>query len=142
MKLAHATLVTAGILAVAAVTPLYSGKSAAAQPGLYTAAQAATGAKDYAQNCSRCHGVNLEGVSAPPLKGSDFSGVPGGSGKLTIHDIFKYMTSLMPAGNAGSLSHDTYAAIMAYILKENGSPAGSTALTYAAAMKSTLPIKK
>jgi mono/diheme cytochrome c family protein len=130
--------VTAATLFAAVTFP-----SAATQTaGLYSSKQAAAGATAYAQNCARCHGANLEGVSAPPLRGSDFTSVPGGGSKLTVHDIFKYMTSLMPAGNPGSLTHDQYAAVMAFILKENGNAAGSKALSYSAAMSSTAPIRK
>ncbi len=142
MKFVHATFVFAAAASLAAIAPALGGTPASGSAPLYAAGQAASGAKDYAQNCSRCHGAQLEGVSAPPLKGSDFTGVPGAPGKLTVHDVFKYMTTLMPAGNAGSLSHETYAAIMAYILEQNGNKAGSKALTYEAALASTVPIKK
>jgi polar amino acid transport system substrate-binding protein len=77
----------------------------ATRSGLYTSQQAAAVAKAYAANCARCHGANLEGISAPPLKGPDLT-APGAQGKLTVGDLFKYMTSLMPAGNPGSLSHE------------------------------------
>jgi len=44
----------------------------------------------------------------------------------------------MPLNAPASLKKDQYAAIMAYILKFNGYPAGQKALTYAAAMSSTV----
>ena len=127
-----------------ALAALLAGASLAASEaatgsGLYTTQQAATGAKVYAQNCARCHGVNLEGVSGPPLKGKELT-APGAQGKLTVSDIFKYMTSLMPAGNPGSLSHDQYAAIMAFILKQNGGVPGSKPLAYDTALHSNAPI--
>jgi mono/diheme cytochrome c family protein len=109
--------------------------------GLYTPEQAAAGAKLYADACARCHGANLEGVSAPALKGADFS-APGAEGKLTVKDIFKYTTSLMPAGNPGSLTREQYVAVMAFILKENGNPAGSKPLSYDEASHSGDPISK
>ena len=105
------------------------GSLAAAAPNtkpsgtFYTAAQAASGAKLYATNCSQCHGVKLEGVSGPALRGATMHG------SQTIADIYGFMAQQMPAGNPGSLSGPTYAAIMAYVLKENGHPAGSVALT-------------
>ena len=125
IMVAAATLVAAATMTAATAT----------NSGLYTSKQAAAGAKVYADNCARCHGAKLEGVSAPALKGPDLT-APGAQGKLTVGDIFKYMTGLMPAGNPGSLSHDQYVAIMAFILKENGSPAGSKALSYQAASRS------
>ncbi len=126
-----ATLVAAVALSTASAT----------NTGLYTAAQAATGAKAYAANCARCHGADLEGVSGPALKGADLS-APGAEGKLTVSDIFKYMTNLMPAGNPGSLTHDQYVDVMAFLLRENGNPAGSTPLGYNAALHSHAPISK
>ena len=46
----------------------------------------------------------------------------------------------MPAGNPGSLSHDQYAQVMAFILSKNGYPAGATALDYNAALGSSVPL--
>jgi hypothetical protein len=46
----------------------------------------------------------------------------------------------MPAGAPGSLTHDQYTAIMAYILQKNGYPAGSTALDFTATQTSTVPL--
>jgi mono/diheme cytochrome c family protein len=133
---------TLGTLAVATLVAAVGASSAhATDAGLYTSAQASAGAKLYAANCARCHGVNLEGVSGPALKGSDLT-APGAQGKLTVSDIFKYMTSLMPAGNPGSLTHDEYVAVMAFLLRENGNPPGSAPLSYALASHSHQPIGK
>ncbi len=132
--------VTAATL-VAAVT---ISTASATNSGLYTSAQAATGAKVYAANCARCHGADLEGVSGPALKGADLS-APGAEGKLTVSDIFKYMTNmtnLMPAGNPGSLTHDQYVDVMAFLLRENGNPIGTKPLSYNAASHSNEPISK
>ena len=40
---------------------------------VFTTAQAAQGKSSYAKNCASCHGENLEGGSAPTLKGAGFS---------------------------------------------------------------------
>jgi mono/diheme cytochrome c family protein len=130
------TLIAATLVAAVSASSAWATDSAS-----YTPAQAAAGAKLYAANCARCHGVNLEGVSGPPLKGSDLT-APGAQGRLTVSDIFKYMTNLMPAGNPGSLTHDEYAAVMAFLLKENGNPSGRTPLSYAAAAHSQAAIGK
>jgi mono/diheme cytochrome c family protein len=100
-----------------------AGPASAASKGYYTAAQAASGAKLYAANCSVCHGAKLEGVSAPPLTGAAMKG------SQPIGDIYKYLSTNMPAGRSGQLSPAVYASIMAFILKQNGHPAGKTALT-------------
>jgi mono/diheme cytochrome c family protein len=129
--LAAATFVAAASISTATAT----------NGGLYTAGQAATGAQVYADSCARCHGANLEGVSGPPLKGTDLF-AQGAAGRLTVSDIFKYMTSLMPAGEPGSLTHDQYVDVMAFLLRENGNPAGSKPLSYNAASHSSDPLSK
>jgi mono/diheme cytochrome c family protein len=96
---------------------------AADSKAYYTAAQAAAGAKAFAQSCAQCHGAHLQGVSAPALKGASMHG------SQSIADIYSFMAQQMPAGNPGSLKPATYAAIMAFILKQNGHPAGNTTLT-------------
>ncbi len=113
----------------------------ATSTGVYAAGQATAGATRCAATCSRCHGADLSGVSAPALKGPDLT-APGAQGRLTVSDIFKYMTSLMPAGNPGSLTHDQYVDVMAFLLAQNGSPAGSKPLSYDAALHSHDPIGK
>jgi mono/diheme cytochrome c family protein len=95
----------------------------------YTSAQATAGAAAYQTNCSRCHGVNLEGVSGPALKGAAMAG------SQTVADIYGFVSQQMPAGAPGSLNAATYTAIMAFLLKQNGHPAGSTPLTPASAKK-------
>jgi mono/diheme cytochrome c family protein len=127
--LAAATLVAAAGFSTATAT----------NAGLYASGQAAAGAKLYAASCARCHGADLEGVSGPALKGADLT-APGAQGKLTVGDIFKYMVNLMPAGNPGSLTHDQYVDVMAYLLRENGHPAGSRPLSYDVASHSNDPI--
>ena len=44
------------------------------------------------------------------------------------------------AGNPGGLTHDQYSAVMAYILQQNGYPAGSAALDYNASLASSVPL--
>jgi len=112
----------------------YSGATiatgAAAKTGPFTAAQVATGAKAYAQNCSRCHGANLEGVSAPALKGAA-SGIKGD----TVADAYNFLSVQMPAGAPGSLSDADYVTIMAFILSKDGVHPGTVKLTAAIAKK-------
>ena len=44
-----------------------------APPALYSMAQAKQGAQKFADNCSQCHGDNLEGLSGPALTGANFA---------------------------------------------------------------------
>ncbi len=132
MKTFVAGLVGAALIAGAAVQ-----SSRAEEPGgaVFTAAQAQTGAKTYAAQCSRCHGANLEGVSGPALRGSG-SGLAGDS----VAQAFTFISTQMPAGDPGSLSTTEYANVLAYILSRNGHAPGTAALTPASAKHSQVKV--
>ena len=103
-----------------------------AKPALYTADQATAGAAIYAQSCGACHGAQLEGVAAPALKGDVFSQMATAQG-LTAQALLDVVANTMPQSDPGSLKPDEYAAVTAYILQQNGYPAGITALATGAA---------
>jgi len=111
-------------------------------PALYTEDQATRGALAYYQNCAMCHGPALDGqsggYSGPALKGPEFADP---SYDFHISDIFNFVAKLMPAATPGSLSHDEDVLIMAFILQQNGYPAGTKELVYEDAEKSTVPLK-
>ncbi|MBN9506311.1 MAG: PQQ-binding-like beta-propeller repeat protein [Altererythrobacter sp.] len=116
------------LLALAAgVAALSGGGIAFAQQGGASAAgdfavQAEQGGAAFAQNCAGCHGADLtSGRFAPNLKGPVFLAKWGGRPLAELH---AYFSSAMPPNNAGGLPDDTYAAIAAFILKENGGTAG------------------
>jgi polar amino acid transport system substrate-binding protein len=109
----------------------------ASLPQLYTAQQATDGQAVFKQNCAVCHGGNLEGSVGPTLQGQGFSAA---SDKNTVGSIFSFLSTQMPDGNGGSLSHTQYEQVMSYLLKRNGYPAGNTALAYDAASASTVPL--
>ncbi len=96
-------------------------------PALYTEAQAKQGAQKFSDNCEQCHGAHLEGRAGPALKGPNFASK---ASNFTVSDIFTIVSQNMPASNPGSLEHDDYVQIMAFLLQQNGYPAGSTALTF------------
>ncbi len=96
------------------------------QDGVYTDAQAARGQAKYAQTCAVCHSSDLKGIGeTPALVGDSFT--QGWNGH-TADELFGLMKSTMPKGAPGSISADDYADIMAYILKSNQAPAGTTEL--------------
>jgi len=111
-------------------------------PALYTTDQATQGALAYYQNCAMCHGPNLDGQSAgysgPALKGKDFADP---SYDFHVSDIFNFVSKQMPAATPGSLSHTQDVQIMAFILQQNGYPAGTQELVYEQAEKSKVPIR-
>jgi polar amino acid transport system substrate-binding protein len=107
------------------------------RPALYTAAQAEKGKAAFSENCALCHGETLEGRAGPALKGKHFA---PNSGKYKVGDIFTIVSKNMPATQPGSLTHDTYVEIMAYLLQQNGYPAGDKALSFDEAKDSTVPV--
>jgi hypothetical protein len=54
--------------------------------------------------------------------------------------MFAVLAKQMPLNQPASLKREQYVAIMAYILKRNGYPAGLKALTYADALRSNVPM--
>lgn len=102
------------------------------KPALYTADQASAGAAIYSQSCGTCHGVQLEGVAAPALKGPAF-GEMATAQSLTAAALLDVVTNTMPQSDPGSLKPEDYNAVTAYILQQNGYPAGGTALAAGAA---------
>jgi len=109
---------------------------AATPPALYTSAQATAGAAVFTQSCAMCHGANLQGGAGPALTGASFDSA---SANKTIGSVFTLITTQMPLGSGGSLTHDQYTAVMAYILTKNDYPAGSTPLDYTTSLASTVP---
>ena len=104
----------------------------AAKPALYTADQATAGAAVYSQSCAACHGPQLEGVAAPALKGSVF-GEMATAQSLTADSLLDVIVNTMPQSDPGSLKPEDYAAVTAYVLQQNGYPAGTTPLAKGAA---------
>jgi mono/diheme cytochrome c family protein len=95
--------------------------------GVYTPAEAASGKAVYASQCSLCHLDSLAGGGneSPALKGaafiSDFDGKP-------LRSLYSRIISTMPSSDPGSLSDKETLDLVAYILQQNGFPAGKKAL--------------
>lgn len=105
----------------------------AAPPALYTADQAKAGSGVFADNCAMCHGSDLTGAAGPALVGQAFAAP---SNNYTIGSVFTEVAEQMPAGQPASLTHEQYEDVFAYILQENGYPAGTTKLDFAKASSS------
>lgn len=98
--------------------------------GIYTNDQAGRGESAYRARCASCHGASLEGSdSAPALTGRDFT---DDWNCANIADLFEKIQFTMPANRSGKLSDDQIADILAYILKANRFPAGTSALAASA----------
>jgi len=95
--------------------------------GIYTDAQASRGNIVFSTTCARCHSLDSQGNR--PLSGKKFF---DSYTQKTVGDLFGFVQKNMPNGNGGSLSDDTYADLVALILRSNGIPAGATELVPAA----------
>ncbi|GAC1408781.1 MAG: hypothetical protein NVSMB64_17350 [Candidatus Velthaea sp.] len=97
---------------------------AAVSGASYTAAQAHSGAKVYAQNCLSCHGATLQGTAAPGVAGTEFLSAAKKNG-WSLTDLRTLVVENMPLSNPGSLSKQEYADVMAFLLASNCYPAGA-----------------
>jgi mono/diheme cytochrome c family protein len=77
----------------------------------YTSQQVAQGSAVYAASCAACHGANLQGISAPALRGPGFA-----RSHLTALQLRDVVTQRMPLTAPGSLKPDEYASVMAFLL--------------------------
>jgi mono/diheme cytochrome c family protein len=94
--------------------------------GVYTEAQATLGKTAYVKHCAECHGEELGGDGfAPPLKGAEF--LSNWSG-LTVGELFDRIRISMPPTNPSDVTPKEKVEIVAYLLKEDGFPAGTTEL--------------
>jgi alcohol dehydrogenase (cytochrome c) len=96
-------------------------------PPPFTAAQAEQGRALYGTYCAMCHAADLSGGSTGrPLKGRAFRGY--WSASVSTGALFKYIREKMPPGQAGVLTNEQYAALVAFLMQENGMAAGATPL--------------
>ena len=100
--------------------------------GVFTQEQASRGKTLYSKECASCHGQALDGSGqAPPLSGADFKGNWNGQ---TVDDLFEKVQTSMPGDQPGKLSRAQNADILAFVLGNNGFPAGSKELPADAAV--------
>jgi mono/diheme cytochrome c family protein len=94
--------------------------------GVYSAEQAERGRKAYERSCGYCHRDNLEGGGeGPPLIGARFT---LRWRNHSLADLFTTLQTTMPLDAPGTLSAETYADVMTFLLKSNGVPSGQTEL--------------
>jgi len=110
--------------------------------GVYTEIQANRGEREYGRTCEHCHGAGLEGDAGkeiPPLVSDPF--MRNWNGK-NLKDLFELLSRSMPADKRGSLSARTYTDLVAYLLRANDAPAGSSALPDSPAGLEAIAIEK
>jgi cytochrome c553 len=109
--------------------------------GIFTAAQADRGQTAAAQGrCTGCHGTELGGTDrAPGLKGPAFlANWEDGS----VNRLFAKIRDTMPPSNTDQLAAATKLDVVAFILRENGFPAGSVELPSGGDALDTIQIVK
>lgn len=97
--------------------------------GVYSEAQSTRGKGLYTAVCSGCHGIALEGISAPELTGNRFI---ERWREGTMDGIYNFIRERMPLGraaNAKPIPDRDYLDILTYILKLNGYRSGQGELT-------------
>lgn len=130
MPATTAPLRRAGIVAALRVAltigMLHSSAAHAQERALsFTSEQAAAGQTAYQANCVNCHGPTLGGPLGKPLKGPEFMQKYGGKSPAVL---FETLRTTMPVGRPGSLDAPTYAALTAFLLRENSIVAGKVPL--------------
>jgi mono/diheme cytochrome c family protein len=108
--------VCAAVLLMAATAAGQEKKSVKA--GVYTAAQADRGQALFRSKCASCHAPNR---FTDDLFYTSFAGKP-------LWEMFDVISDTMPEDDPGSMKKEEYADVIAYLLKLNQFPAGSTDL--------------
>jgi mono/diheme cytochrome c family protein len=104
--------------------------------GVYSQAQAQRGREVYLATCSQCHAPDMTGIdSAPPLTGGRFAANWNG---VALADMLERIRVSMPQNNPGTLSRALIADVTAYVLQQNGFPAGESELPRQAALLKTI----
>jgi hypothetical protein len=107
------------LLAAATAAPAAAQATRTTMDGVYTNEQADLGGKTYEAICSKCHATGAA-LTGPGFlnKWSDQS----------LYRLWEYMSTRMPYGAPGTLTPEEYLGMLAWILRQNGYPAGDTPL--------------
>ena len=141
----HSTFTVAALLIMMAAPAKAQEAARTVWDGVYSAAQAELGKHRYSGPCGSCHGRSLEGGhifgsrtrTAPALRGEAFLSHWLGH---SLADLFNQISVYMPLDHPASLSDEVNASILAFIMRENGFPAGSRDLPANIAQMATIKI--
>ena len=112
--------------AVFAAVALAQSSGASVWDGVFTEEQVKRGSASYQRECSSCHGAALEGGDmTPPLVGGGFT---SNWNDLTLGDLSERIRLTMPLDSPGKLSRQQNVDVIAFILKTNAWPSGTTEL--------------
>ena len=124
MELRRAALLAASISTIAAT--LIAQDAPPIWTGVYTTAQADRGRVAYEGHCSECHHEDLSGGEGPALLGSTFM-VKWET--QSVERLFHKIRDTMPEAGSSEVTDAQKLDIVAYILQQNGYPAGAAELT-------------
>ena len=106
--------------------------------GVYTPEQAERGSAVYAQRCGACHGAALNGTGeAPALIGGEFV---SHWDTMSLGDLFDRVRTTIQQNDPMSLTREEYADVLAFLLKNNGFPAGTQPLDRRSEVLATINI--
>jgi mono/diheme cytochrome c family protein len=122
------------LAALAATAAVLAQDARTVWDGVYTEGQATRGETAYLQECASCHGPGLEGGDmTPPLLGGTFT---SNWNDLTAGDLFERIRLTMPLDRPGKLTRQQNADVIAFVMKANSWPGGTSELPAdAAALK-------
>jgi mono/diheme cytochrome c family protein len=124
--LAFAAVTAAATVGTSTLLYAQSGQQVSSWSGVYTAAQADHGRQLFEDNCAKCHQSTLDGMDEiPPLKGAHFM---ADWEEQSANDLMERVHTTMPLDNPGALDAPKATDVVAYLLQQNGMPAGSTAM--------------
>jgi mono/diheme cytochrome c family protein len=110
------------LLMVAAVSLAQVQTTRSVRDGVFTEEQRERGSDEFMNNCSMCHGADMNGgEEAPALFGGNFMSDWNG---LTVGDLAERIRTSMPPSNPELIDAQQRADIIALILNANGFPAG------------------
>ena len=130
-------------LTVAVIIGIFSPIAAQDPPaiwtGVYTAAQAERGRTVIQNHCSECHHEDLSGGEGPALVGPTFM-IKWET--HTVERLFHKIRDTMPDVGSDAVSDSQKLDTVAYILQQNGFPAGDRELTDGPALKAIQIVPK
>jgi S-disulfanyl-L-cysteine oxidoreductase SoxD len=123
-------LAETGAIVVCLVVPARAGRSATQHVqsvwgGVYTKEQADRGKAVYTTHCGRCHRDDLAGNGSYPLAGEGFMDHWEAH---TLEHLFRRIRDSMPPDDPLSVTEADKRDALAYLLQQNGFPAGSIEL--------------
>jgi mono/diheme cytochrome c family protein len=121
-----ATILGVGFAANAVLAADATPAGKAAGDGIFTTDQSKRGEAIYNANCAMCHQPDLGGKEpVPELAGDKFL-----SHWLNhnVGELFTRVSTTMPQGKPGSLTHDQYIDVISFIIDANGFKSGTTEL--------------